>query len=379
MAKLLSYPHYTPDASELRGYLLFYDKVSTIVPHCDQNGVKNRADNTRIAEASNGTAIGFFDPNPVNSRWVSDDACRKALKKLIRSRRDKKKNQRAAKIVKTNEWGYLKSKLVDEDVHLTLRKKYGWRHFALQKLDSKVVERLIKKKLACKVNSIETEEKPVLMDPRIGDFIVSRIARDLSADHGLAAVSSLKTNTKNFLIDEAISKRGRRASMITLALDIAIPKNLDELPFDEYWDLRQSFTEVRASVGKISDELLVQYDLDSESRALQFKERLLDRTSDLSCRVKTAQRSGRKRKMTSLTLDMFFSGVGAAVGYAAGGMGGAFVAGAIAPVITKTGGDLSTRLNPVDINAIEQLAVVRSGVQKKQRGLITREMPKYIV
>lgn len=44
-----------------------------------------------------------------------------------------------------------------------------------------------------------------------------------------------------------------RDTVISLALGVAIPKSPDELPIDEYFDLRQNFKEVRKTTGNITD------------------------------------------------------------------------------------------------------------------------------
>lgn len=76
MPSILSFPSYSPDKQTLRSYLLFQDKISTIVPRVDQKKVMERPTIEEILTVSSGQAFGFYDPTYQYSEWFSQTLSR---------------------------------------------------------------------------------------------------------------------------------------------------------------------------------------------------------------------------------------------------------------------------------------------------------------
>lgn len=366
MSSAISYPHYSPKARDLRGYLLFYENISTIVPNCDQSGVMHREEIYELNEVSNGEALSFYDPSMYSESCLDGRSTKKQLKKLIKLRKRKKKNIYIANTVKIDGDGYLQS---DQNYDLCekLLKDAGWRYIAQQKSALGLLEQLIDLKLACRVNAIPSESLPILMDSHLCDFILARLTREIATIENVASISSLKKDVSSFLLDDDISVPQKRSEILSLTLDIAIPSEIDKIPAGDFWEIRDEFTDARLNMNIMMDELALQLDLDSVSKAKDFKQRLEQHVSELSTRIDKAHKNIGRRRFSSLAIDMFCGAVGSATGFSLDSVGSAAVVGAIAPVVSSISQNISTKLTPYDSNSIEQIAAIRSKVEKNIR------------
>ena len=77
LPEVVSYPHYCPDIRSLRSYLLVYDRLSTIVPSCDQDGVRQRKGWAEISSVAGPDVLGFFDPAYQYSNWFNHPASKR--------------------------------------------------------------------------------------------------------------------------------------------------------------------------------------------------------------------------------------------------------------------------------------------------------------
>jgi len=90
MTDCLYYPHYTPSALHLRGALLFYENLRSIVPQEDQYHVKNRDHVAEITQIANEEdrfehekTVGMLFPEPAYFDWWNNPTEKSLLRTEI--------------------------------------------------------------------------------------------------------------------------------------------------------------------------------------------------------------------------------------------------------------------------------------------------------
>ena len=362
MNNVLSYPQYLPPSLELRSYLLFYDKLSTIVPNSDQRGVADRKDLAGITNILGENIVGFFDPTFNYSSWFESNNCQSEFESIIELRSKIPSNISTTDKLTIGGDGYAISQAT-ESIESTLL-NIGWNYFAFQKFPPGLIEKLYDAKLAIRVDSIQSELRPVLVDPEIGNFVISRLARQIAVEENIAPVTSIDTQINNFLADDAILEREKRAQTIAVCLNLALPESLDTISVGEYCDIREEFGDTRSKINSLINELHVQLDLDSEKDSLLFKDLIKDHTNDIQKRVDIAYGRINIRKFSNMSMDVIGGAVGGAIGHAFGDVIGGALGAVVGPVVSNYGRGFSTRANAYDIDCIEQIALIRNKIEK---------------
>ncbi len=363
MTHALSFPNYLPEKRDLRAYFLVYDRVSTIVPGIDQNKVKNRAEAKEIISALPSDSLGFFDPTWQYTEWFDQPGTQKKFQNIARKTSETKKSKELVSKIKLDQYGYAIPHDDCENPENVLVEA-GWNYLAYQKFPFDALEKLFDLRLAARVPSIECEELPVLIHPRLGDFVLSRLARHIASSERIPPVAPNEIGIEDCLFDGEITAREQRAELLSLTLDISIPENISQISVNEFKDIRDNFADVRKHITSLLDGLLINLDLDSDRNARAFREHLRDKASDISARIGAAQRRAKWRGKSTLGVNIFVSAFGSAVGAAIGDIPGALVGGAIAPVLSSYANRFSTRINPHDHESIEQFAAIKTRVEQ---------------
>jgi len=375
--EVVSYPHYCPDVRSLRSYLLVYDRLSTIVPSCDQQGVREREAWAEINSIANSDVLGFFDPSYQYSHWFNQSESKREFERLVFETHRSKSHQKLISKIRSDERGFLFEEL-DGSTASKLRAA-GWNYLAFQKFPDDMLKVLYDLKLAFRTSSIEHERKPVLIAGRLGDFILARLARQIAAVEKVAPVTALKSQLEDLLHDGGVvaaetptdhggsDLRFRRSQLLSVSLDIAIPHSVDTLRIGDFWEIRESFASVRLELNSLMDDLARSLDIDSEHDLRQFSSLVTDKRSDIANRINSAETQIGKADRRNLAIDIIVASGSSGLGSLIGGIPGAMIGAGIGAVVSKYGRSISTRAIEHDIDTIEKFAAIRNKLTRQAR------------
>ncbi|MEP5374340.1 MAG: hypothetical protein ABJQ14_00920, partial [Hyphomicrobiales bacterium] len=265
----LYYPHFTPSTAHLRSLLLFYDDLNLIVPFADQWHVAQRDHVAEISDnskADDGTPIiKFLAPEPFADRWFRDKDDKAAFRNLVEKNSRRMKRSHLLEDIKFIQGYYGYPVVVDEDKHrglfshLYAQGRNTWRYISAQKMPTELISMLTEQGVALPMNSARhpefdqfLEEQPVLMVTELVDFIMARLAREISHENDLLSVTfAAKSYIDHaFQPSQPISKR--TSLFLSFAIPATIPKGIDKLRIGDYLAVRDEFSEFRLSLASVA-------------------------------------------------------------------------------------------------------------------------------
>lgn len=361
---ILSYPKYYPSKANLRAYLLVYDRVSTIVPFTDQERViRHNEAYAELADALPDQTLTFFDPSSSGSgNWTRKETVEDFFGGLINDVLFDEPTAALALAVKELKTHGTSKKRAEVVARL---EGNHWVYMSAEKLTHDFEAILLEAGLALKVPENNLTLVPLLVHPRISDHLMARLARDIAVQERISPVASTAAHLAHALIDEELESQEKRAQLMAMTLDVAIPDDLTDLSVARVLELRDSFADVRRKLPAMAQAFVTNLNLDSERDAKQFRERLNDHRSETEQMILTAQKNAEWRGRTRFAIDIVAAALGGGAAAAAGGLGTVvqgMLAGAVGVVAAQPGAKLSTRLFPTDQDYVEQMASLRSGV-----------------
>lgn len=366
MQHILSYPRYFPKPVDFRSNLLLYDRVSTIVPWNDQARVLARPEISELTDNLPQDTFCFFDPTAYYSRWADQRGAGEVFETIMRELLDVPGGKDLPKAVRVHirkSGDAIKPK---DALHDRLSRA-NWQYLSYSKMPRVYSELLFREGLAIPVEETELTERPLLIHPRLGDYLISRLTRQIASTEQVAPVATTNQDLGDFLIDTGLTPRDQRAQLLAFTLEVAVPEEIAELPVGQFCAIRDSLAETRRSLSETLQEFLVSLNIDSDRDARIFRERLDAHRSDIETRISAAQQTVIWRGFTKIGIDIIASATGGAVGAALGGIPGAMVGGSLGVVAAKAGASLSTRIFPEDAKHIDQLAVLKNTILREHR------------
>ncbi|MEO1027294.1 MAG: hypothetical protein AAFX07_17275 [Pseudomonadota bacterium] len=212
------------------------------------------------------------------------------------------------------------------------------------------------------------EENPVLMYPEIGDFILARLAREISQQERIATVTFENNDFYNQAYSPSRSESTDREVLMSAIVSMSIPEDISKLRAGEYAEVRESYAPARLKIESMVREISENYRLEAIEDFDQFNNAISDAASDIERRVQDAineRRSIRYRAHQVLNQNIVWGVGGALAGYAIGGPFGAAAGGVVSPLAA----DLANRLSPpkAGYDMVETLASIRGSITKGVR------------
>ncbi|MEP3033983.1 MAG: hypothetical protein ABJO67_06520, partial [Pseudoruegeria sp.] len=232
-----------------------------------------------------------------------------------------------------------------------------WRYISAQKMPTELISMLTEQGVALPMNSARhpefdqfLEEQPVLMVTELVDFIMARLAREISHENDLLSVTfAAKSYIDHaFQPSQPISKR--TSLFLSFAIPATIPKGIDKLRIGDYLAVRDEFSEFRLSLASVARDLVEDAFLDEEQSQAVFTQRLAGSISELEKQISDCEKQlnrSRVLKPARFAMDMASTAVGVGVGHVLGDLMGALAG----SVIGGTIGGLTSNFSSFDANA----------------------------
>jgi hypothetical protein len=376
MQHVLSYPRYFPGSRYFRAYLLLYDRVSTIVPWNDQARVLARPEVAELAEVLDAKPLDFYDPTTYYGQWDAQPELANSFAELLDDvlRREARK---LAAAVRAQRRKGAQSITREDRLHKCLRRA-KWRYVSCQKMPKDYAEALFEKGLAIKVAETEFTEAPMLVHSRPADYLISRLTRQIVSREPVTPLATVGKDVGDILIDGRLTDRDQRMQLLALTLDIAIPKEIDELSSHKFRAIRDSLTDTRKGLSGMLGDLLVNLNIDSDREAKVFRERLKHYRRDIETRIEAARRAVPWRDRINIAVDIVGAASGNLIDTVLGGIGGGMVGAGVGVVVARRFKRLSTSLYPQDVQHVEQMAVLKNKILRAAREP-ARIPPRYMI
>lgn len=368
----LIYPQYLPERTELRVNLLLNDSVSTIVPDTDQAAVLRRPQICELLDEIPQGSFRFVDPTHKYNQWLGEPEAMARLKKITDPIISSPSHNEMWYGVGVDDHGRINEPQLAHWMKDKLRRA-EWVYLATQKVPPDLLSELFEKRLAVRVRSLHHEAFPVLVHPRVGGFILSQLARTISADEKLRMVTSDSYAFKDSLFEPNSEARLANEQILSVIINLTMPKTISNIKPSDFAYARDNFAAVRNNISEIISSITGCIELDSERDVAQFREACRDRASDLKQRVDEAQRAlkwDQQWKRVSFGLNLVAAAAGGAIGAAygnvLGGAVGAVVGFGVVPVVgavTK----LSTSTVSNHNQGILRLASVKTNLDARGR------------
>lgn len=316
-----------------------------------------------------GCKIDYYDPSYRYADWTQNSQILRVFRRLVdECARDRGKSEAFNKITFDSDgvagWGQ------DEVIHGFVER--GWSLIAAQKIPPEELARLRYKEVAIPMRLFHNpdtgrviEENPVLMHPRVGDFILARLAREISQQERVPTVTFEDGNFCNQ--NYAPSQRGGsdRDILMSAIVSLSIPHDIVKLRTGEYAEVREAYGPARMRIASMIRELSENYRLEDIRDFEQLKSAVADAATDIERQVQAAlneRRSIRNRAHQMLNQNIIW-GIGSALaGYAIEGPLGAAAGGILSPLAA----DLANRLSPpkAGYEMVETLASIRGSIKR---------------
>ncbi|MEO0697908.1 MAG: hypothetical protein AAFR75_02895 [Pseudomonadota bacterium] len=380
MTQIISYPHYCPDKFGLRALLLFYDDISTIVPYEDQEFVKRREYIDELSDVSKRMPISLVDPSYSMFAWEHDEKTFGSfmnlatessgqitadLRKLVRKMLDGK-----------HHWD-------DQSVSDKLQDS-GWMFVAAQKITPETLDKLKALDVALPTPMLishETgqiiEHQPILMPSELGDFAISRLARDIGIRDRQVPVTLENSSHYASLYRGGIDLPHKRHYLLSSLIGAAIPAELGELPSGQYWELREQYAGVRQSLNNLVAETMRSNDLDGSDDFGEFigrSEAVIEDLRSEIARVSERIHPAWVEKTRAFVIDTSFTLTGTAVGYALGDFAGAMAGLGLGKLSSKASSYFTTRSDDL----ASQIGHMRARISQSARRPAYK-VPSYMI
>lgn len=292
MSKIIYYPHYSPARFELRALLLFYNDISTIVPEEDQRFVEQRQHLQELESAAGKAPISFVDPSYGLFTWENDEETFQSFIRLAeQTSRKISPDLRSALSKKQNHLDLSQSELPLND----RLQSEGWTYVARQKIREETLDKLMEMGVALPtpvLRSKETnqiiESQPILLPSDLADFALSRLARDIASRDFNIPVTLEDSPHYASLYRGGIHLPEKRHFLVSSLIWAAIPDCLADLSSDDYWKLREEYSDVRENLNNLIAETMITHDLDGSTDFDEFAQRTKSVVEDLRAEIESA-------------------------------------------------------------------------------------------
>ncbi|MDP2518965.1 hypothetical protein [Shimia thalassica] len=336
-----------------------------------------------IIENSNcengGPTIKFLAPEPFADRWFNNTDDKAAFSALVKRNSKRLHQGHLLEDIKLADGYFGYPVVIDEDnhrglfSHLYAHGRHPWRYISAQKMPTELIRMLAENGVALPMNNARhpefdqfLEEQPVLMITELVDFIMSRLARDISQENDLLSV----TFSAGSYIDHAfqpVQTISKRTSLfLSFAIPASIPLGVEKLRVGDYLEVRNEFTDFRKRLASVARDLVEDSFLDEEQSQSTFVKRLTQSIADLENQVIESERrlsKSRILKPTSFVLDMASTAIGVGVGHIFGDLSGALAGGAIG----RTLGGITNQFSSYDTNGQfpKNTAMMKASVKRR--------------
>jgi hypothetical protein len=372
---MIYYPHYTPSNQHLRSILLFSDQIKLLVPDVDQDGVRRR-EHIRGLIKKDPNLIELKNPQYLYDAWASHCGTHSVIQNIIRIASDCMSSNGVPPI-KKDKFGNLEPG--QESIIKRLRSDHGWKYVAAEKFPSKIHAAVFDSNCAARagIYTDETtgrtiEHNGVICHPLLADFVLCRMARQASFEEALPSITFGGANYMDHLLDGEQLLNSPQQELMQASLDLFVPDNISSLSVDDFFFVRDEYSNIRNSVSEYLSSMVKTENLDMTSadasalfhRLTATREKIRQELVDVSGAI------GRQRFLhgSALALEAAATLGGAALGAAVSGVQGAMVGAGIGFAGGKSASLLSTvgysngRLKSV---AMTKAKIERMGLRKR--------------
>jgi len=346
---VLYYPHYTPSNHHLRSIILFTDQIRLIVPAGDQGGVSSRGHVRPLIEADS-KLIRFIDPQYGYRTWDSLSKSDKIIANIIRIA-SVEMTKANAPILRKDKFGFIEPNQKKSIDHL--RSQFGWKYVAVEKIPDELHAAIFDSNCAAKagtyVNDVTgqvIENNSVICHPLLADFILCRMARQVSISEALPSITFGGANYMDHLFDGEPLLNAPEQELMQTSLDLFVPSNISTLTPKEYLAIRNDYSGLRQTVADYLGAMVRSENLNMKSAdAKALARRILDARKKIEDEMEHVARSvGQQRFLhgSALALEAAATLGGVALGQEIAGSIGAFVGAGIGLAGSKTASLLST-------------------------------------
>lgn len=371
-AKVLYYPHYTPSKLQLRSILLFSDNLNLIVPSIDQYGVRSRS-NVRDLIEFEPSLIEFRDPEYRYSGWASRKGIDGVLESLLDEVGRDIEDAGLDTIIKDRN-GHANAG--QDEIISDLWSRRGWKFVAAEKIPQRIRDAIFQSDAAARVGIVRNpqtnqifENNGVLCHPKLGDFILSRMAREASFKEGIPSITFGGIDYANHLFDgEHAIQRGEHA-LFQSSVDLFVPDDIETFSTSEFLEIRRDYSDLRRSLwsylGTMASESNLNLDRIDQDALLQNLAHARDQIiEDL---VQVTRFIGRQkfRSQAALAFEAAATLGGAAFGAIFSGPTGAMTGAGIG----LAGGKLASKLSTVEKDydgRLKSIAMTKAKIEKRR-------------
>jgi len=283
----LYYPNFEPPIDWLRSFLLFFDRIRTIVPkEMDFEPSKE------ISEISDIIPRAFETVSPKEKHIDLDYDNLVRLRKAFQIIKEKEPKTKHKKIEiqidkegRTQIMGYsfIHNTKISREVY-SLLKEFG---FMRSELKNSFV------KCAFGIGSFS------IVNESASDLIVSHIADRLARDYGWNTVTDRKIDfTVNALnAFEYRSLKDPRSTLICSIINCEIPQEIQNVKLDRYKEIRDAYSDIRESFHRVIIELSDLYRLETIEDGQVLHERITEITSEFHSEIEELKNSNLGRKV----------------------------------------------------------------------------------
>lgn len=294
--KVLYYPEFEPPEIWLRSYLLFYDKINTIIPEEVRNPFSFNI--SHFLDELPNTIEGI---SPRQKEINFDENALIVLERAFETIKNQKTNKKDEM-----KFTFFPNGMSFGGDYTTIHKK---------KFSFQVTELLEKYDLFWKDrdNFVKHMEKrgiqyPTLNESQIvnadaGHLILSLIADNVGRNYGL---NTITYKNLDFAVNELLSLNFQRknigkSSLISSMIRCEIPNDITKLSIDEYKEIRERYSGIKREFHSTINELNMLFDIDKIEDPEILERRVKELTNDFNTQFEKFQREQIFRKIKKWT------------------------------------------------------------------------------
>lgn len=371
-SRVLFYPNYTPSRSELRSILLYYDSLSTIVPAADQANVLDR-DHVRELSTFEPDIYQPIDPGFDYFRWISHSFNMERFMDIVRI-----EEARSRKIPELMERHLTEVFIFDRsrEKWFEKMKKNSWSFMAAQKIPPDILDMLVERRVGLDAGYLMNldgkvvETKAFFLPNSLKNFLMCRLAREVSQDLRISPFSMDAGYFRDQLIDEAVSQREIESILLTASIPLVAAKDIDGIDAEEYMDIRRKFEPVRKNLANYMHEFSANARIGDYRSAKEMAENLRDLRQILKEKVDLAEeymKNNRRKNTIRISVNFVLTVSAAAIG----GWLGDSTSSAVAAGITYLGSEYANKYTTIGYNNIskfeDSLVSIRADIERYGR------------
>ncbi len=256
------YPSFEPPIDWLKTYLLFYDRIKSIIPE-DAN--YNFSESLKKILDSCPDCFASISPgkNDIKINTLNFDVLEQTFKYI--SSHNKHNNERTVVIDKKGSisisgFSFLHQDKVSENVRKLLRK-----YNLVDKDSSKILADI-------------QNGQYMVVNENACDLIVSNVASNLSKKYGLPSLTDkLLFNSFNNISELSTYSRSDSPNILASSIiNLVIPDNISSLNENDYWQLKHAFSDLKEPFHRLIKDLINLYGLNNIHDENELKERIKD-------------------------------------------------------------------------------------------------------